>query len=360
MTNIHHAKILKEMKIFYEPFFCEWNKLYDSLLQPNQHCALTNKYFKCANELIHSLKLNTKQIPLYSNGMNAIHKIDKTRGLKNTENNYNFKFNDKYKFEGVGLLNVFTCARFPSPQKMIEKKGDILPYYLMDLSSLLPVMSLDIQPDDCVLDMCAAPGGKGMAMLQLLSLKGQLVCNEFSKTRLRRLRKVINEFVPETLQRCGNVISTNWNGTLFGVEEKCSFDKVLVDAPCSSERHVVQKEFQYGGWSLRKMKENVKLQTNLLLSGLRSVKPGGIVTYSTCSVSPLENESVVKMALNLADEDGMKTFLVDKESVIENTVNKFGNETFYIDENISNGVLVLPSEFSNWGPMYFAKIVRLE
>ena len=77
------------------------------------------------------------------------------------------------------------------PKEIVASMGyKKLGYYMMDLASLIPVLALDVEPSDAVLDMCAAPGGKSLAILMLLSQDGQLIANEFIKTRRNRLYKV--------------------------------------------------------------------------------------------------------------------------------------------------------------------------
>lgn len=76
------------------------------------------------------------------------------------------------------------------------------------------------------------------------------------------------------------------------------FDRILVDAPCSSEgrfRFEDKKTFAY--WSLRKIKEMVEKQRGLLLNASRLLKPGGVMVYSTCTFAPEENEGVVDWLL---------------------------------------------------------------
>ena len=96
-------------------------------------------------------------------------------------------------------------------------------YYLMDAASVMPVLALDVQPDDDVLDMCAAPGGKAMLILQCLDSDsgGSLLCNDSSLSRLNRLRNVLTTYYPEDVYRSVTV----WNRQ-GGQIHSCLFDKV--------------------------------------------------------------------------------------------------------------------------------------
>ena len=103
------------------------------------------------------------------------------------------KFSDFSYIEQQNTNNLMCfksqCGEFQHPSNHLDCSGKMT-YFLMDLSSLLPVMALDIEPSDFVLDMCASPGGKSLAIAMQLSHEGQLVSNEFNYTRRKRLYKV--------------------------------------------------------------------------------------------------------------------------------------------------------------------------
>eukprot|EP00775_Hariotina_reticulata_P005229 gene5229-5465_t len=90
--------------------------------------------------------------------------------------------------------------------------------------------------------------------------------------------------------------------------EGCLYDRVLLDAPCSSERHVVQQMLAAGGqvaassWSVERCRMLADLQLKLLLAGLRALRPGGRLVYSTCSLAEEENDYVVEKALKLQQQ----------------------------------------------------------
>jgi 16S rRNA C967 or C1407 C5-methylase (RsmB/RsmF family) len=88
-------------------------------------------------------------------------------------------------------------------------------------------------------DMCAAPGGKSLSILQRLNISdgggGSLVCNEMSSDRRKRLKAVIKQYIPEKERT--NVNITSRDGTTWHSVETDHYDKILVDAPCSSDRY---------------------------------------------------------------------------------------------------------------------------
>ncbi|XP_068098637.1 5-methylcytosine rRNA methyltransferase NSUN4 [Hyperolius riggenbachi] len=252
---------------------------------------------------------------------------------------------------------AFTCytfprgdiSRFPSPR--VDMSG-LLEYYLMDAASLLPVLALDVQPGHSVLDLCAAPGGKTLALL--MQNCRFLAANDKSASRTQRLHKVLHSFIPRHLFKEDRVRVTSWDGTEW--PDQGVFDRVLVDAPCTADRHSLLEE-ENNIFHRMRMKERQMLpalQTALLVSGLRAVAPGGDVVYATCSLSQLQNELVVERALDIADsEHGIRASIRDLRPFQE-----IFRNTFNFHTNCRIGELVVPHLTANFGPMYFCKLRR--
>ncbi|NXM33585.1 NSUN4 methyltransferase, partial [Oxyruncus cristatus] len=172
----------------------------------------------------------------------------------------------------------------------------LLGYYLMDAASLLPVLALDVQQDDLVLDLCAAPGGKTLALLQtgLCVSGGHLAANDISVSRTKRLHQILQFYVPREFRETVSV--TSYDGRDWQDVEGGTFHKVLVDVPCTTDRHSAMEE-DNNIFHKRRTKERQMLpmlQLQLLMAGILATKPGGDVVYSTCSLSPLQNECVVE------------------------------------------------------------------
>ncbi|NXF47144.1 NSUN4 methyltransferase, partial [Oceanites oceanicus] len=166
-------------------------------------------------------------------------------------------------------------------------------YYLMDAASLLPVLALNVQPDEFVLDLCAAPGGKTLALLQA-GVCGHLAANDVSVSRTKRLYQVLHSYVPKEIRETVSV--TSCDGRDWGQLEGGTFHKVLVDVPCTTDRHSVMED-DNNIFHKRRTKERQMLpmlQLQLLMAGILATKPGGEVVYSTCSLSPLQNECVIE------------------------------------------------------------------
>jgi 16S rRNA C967 or C1407 C5-methylase (RsmB/RsmF family) len=117
---------------------------------------------------------------------------------------------------------------FPSPLPGMAENL----FYPLTPSSLLPVMALELKPDDIVLDACAAPGGKSLVIADQLASPDQLTVNDLSPNRVARLKQTVRQFGFEkvrVMQKPAERIS------LYHREV---FDKILADVPCSSEMHV--------------------------------------------------------------------------------------------------------------------------
>ena len=106
-------------------------------------------------------------------------------------------------------------------------------------------------------------------------------------------------------------------------------------------------------WSDVNSRANARLQKKLIMSALQTVIPGGIVVYSTCSMSFLENDGVIDEVLSLcADNKQLKVKVMDSHFINHPLAEMFNYRT------TRNGILVLPSKTRNWGPMYFCKLQR--
>ncbi len=169
--------------------------------------------------------------------------------------------------------------------------------YIQNPSSWLPVLALGVQPGMEVLDLAAAPGGKTTHIAALMDNEGRLAAVEPVRDRFFRLRG--------NLERCGVTIGATYrkDGRLVGRQVPGRFDRVLLDAPCSSEaRFIAGEPDSWAHWSPRKVKEVSRKQKGLIMSAFDALKPGGRMVYSTCSFSPEENELIVAQLLRRRPE----------------------------------------------------------
>ena len=226
-----------------------------------------------------------------------------------------------------------------------QTKEGLLYHYSLNVSSVFPVLALELQPRDSVFDMCAAPGGKAFAILQQISLEGGLAVNEPISSRLARLRSVVRSCLPLHLRQ--SVRFTRRRGEEWAEIERDEYDKVLVDAPCSSDRYCVS-EWQKGRYYPESARLSA-LQVKLLVAGLVALKRGGTLVYSTCTLAEGENDEVVRAAQAMAKEGLAPEFhCVEMEEWggLEEVCNLQKTEL---------GVLVTPEEGKNSGPTYIAK-----
>jgi len=162
-------------------------------------------------------------------------------------------------------------------------------FYVATLSSLLPIKILDPQPDEKILDMCAAPGSKATFISERMEHSGVLVANELSSSRSKKLTANLDRM------GCTNVVVTQSDGTFMNNFIDQEFDKILLDAPCSSEGYGRKdSKFFSTMWSEQKIFGAAKIQKKLIESAFKMLRPGGTLVYSTCTSAPEENEAVVE------------------------------------------------------------------
>ncbi|CRK86493.1 CLUMA_CG000001, isoform A [Clunio marinus] len=233
----------------------------------------------------------------------------------------------------------------------------VFSHFLMDGASILPPLALDIQPNDYVFDACAAPGGKSLLMIQS-HLPKVLISNDSSLGRCNRLTKLMNQFIYEFGENKSKHRCVIRNEDARITSEFGSYDKVLVDVPCTTDRHSVNVDdnniFKTG-----RIKERLRLpelQSAILTNCIKLLKPGGSIVYSTCSLSPVQNDGVVHMALSNVFKDHGITMTINDLSLVMQpffSIMKFENP-----KGLKYGQMVIPFLPANFGPMYFCKMTR--
>ncbi len=213
--------------------------------------------------------------------------------------------------------------------------------YYLDKASVIAAMQLPLEDGFNVLDMCAAPGGKTLVLASRGDGRISITANDRSKDRRVRLDNVIKEHLRAEIKE--NIRTTNHDASRWGMYEKGVYDAVLLDAPCSSERHVLTDPKHLAMWSPSRPKRLAIEQFALLASALDSLKEGGYLLYSTCSINPGEDEMVIDKLLKR------------REGLVEEiTLN------VEVGEKKNNGVLILPDTNENLGPLYYCLLRKLE
>ncbi|KAM9845303.1 5-cytosine rRNA methyltransferase NSUN4 isoform 1-T1 [Aulostomus maculatus] len=294
------------------------------------------------------------------------------------------------------LSSKIKCVVFPRGDITRFKPArpdmfNLLGYYLMDAACVLPCLALDIHEGHNVLDLCAAPGGKALTLFQTqrsgeivlclvqnlscmvpvgsraspppqssficLYIAGFLCLNDASHSRTLRLRKVIQSYVPKQLLNDQNLRIMSFDGTKWGEIERNTFDRVLVDVPCTTDRHSLMEDDNniFSRSRTRERQQLPQLQLKLLLAGIEAACPGGEVLYSTCTLSHIQNVAVVEQAIHLAQENhGIHLQVVDLRPLAQ-----MFRKTFHFAPDLHLGEMVIPHLAANFGPIYMCKLRRL-
>jgi 16S rRNA C967 or C1407 C5-methylase (RsmB/RsmF family) len=162
-----------------------------------------------------------------------------------------------------------------------------------EIGSMLPVGVLHaggwISKNSTLLDMCASPGSK---TLQAYEVTKHVVANDVHPTRMEALRCAVDR----SGLSCKGLTYTQMDASTFPIPKK-KFDVVIADVPCSGDGTVRKDPRTLSTWNPHIAVVLHELQVRILEQALRIVRVGGVVSYSTCSFNPIENEAVVAAVL---------------------------------------------------------------
>lgn len=161
-----------------------------------------------------------------------------------------------------------------------------------DLASMMVAFAVAPKAGDSILDCCAAPGGKSMHMASLMDNKGQVIANDLHEHKLALMEN--------NARRLGltNVSFSNVDATDLPEKWYNQFDKVLADVPCSGLGILQRKLDMRWEKEEEQLDRLPSLQLEILNSAAKTVKPGGILVYSTCTINKKENEDVIQEFLH--------------------------------------------------------------
>ncbi len=219
--------------------------------------------------------------------------------------------------------------------------------YVQEASSMLPVIALNPEPKDTILDIAAAPGSKTTQIAMHMNNDGAIIANEPQLKRISPLQ--------DNLERSGSIVHTitRNDGRVFK-KMPGEFDKVLVDAPCSVEgtfRKDLKARFI---WTQRKVIELSRLQYQLLDTAYTAVKSGGTIVYSTCTFSVEENEYVIDKLLQNYPNAKIEPLKLEGLN-FSNGLTSYKESQYR--EDLKNTVRIWPHKMNMEG-FYLAKIIK--
>lgn len=220
--------------------------------------------------------------------------------------------------------------------------GGLAKPYRLDYASVLAARALRIpEGGGEILDACAAPGGKTLVLAGRME-GGRILANELSSQRRRRLLAVLDEHLGAEKRALVRVSGFDAAAAGARRSEWGRFDGILLDAPCSSERHVLGDPGALSRWTAARPRTLAKRQWSLLSAAFLLLKPGGSLVYATCSINPGENDGV---AGRLLEKYG-GAVLADPPDFTEGEAAQYGR-------------IVLPDRAGGRGPMYVARFRKL-
>ncbi len=257
---------------------------------------------------------------------------EKARGAEAFRDRYSRLFGDRWP--------ALEAALASEPDSVPFVAGEGLEPYYMDSASIFAASCLVLPPEGRILDACAAPGGKSLVLASRMGAKARLVANELSADRRRRLREALDRHLPAAARARVETTSRDAASMCRSFEE--AFDAILLDAPCSSERHVLADVVALAAWRPARVRGLALRQWALLSSALIMLKEGGCLVYSTCALSPEENDGVVARA---AARLG-KALVIDRPS----------HEGYADAEETEYGLSLLPDRTGGAGPIYLCRM----
>jgi len=361
-----------------------WPGLYAALRSPVTHVALVNPFLPEAAQAAVCMERQLRahdSIPLVctSNDSDAIAEV----ALDNGDGLLVLASGVKARSETAavpgpsadqGKANVADNAAATVPQ-VGPLEEELLQCYFLDGASVIAALALGAQPGHRVLDLCSAPGGKALVLATILygtqqavgarteAAGGRLLCNESSRPRAARLHCVLSSFLPSDFTVAGGRVQVSMADATHAspavpIQRLGPYDCILVDAPCSSDRHLArQGKTALAHWASGMVKANAERQLELLRCASALVCRGGTILYCTCALSEQENDGVIAKFLKKSGKDFSIEPLLgapaegEANHTLTSLVPPGADSTTY-------GVLILPDR-TPFGPMYISKLRRV-
>ena len=222
---------------------------------------------------------------------------------------------------------------------------------------MLAALCLPLEGAVNILDLCAAPGGKTLVLASRMAPDAKLSSNERSPERKHRLATVVQTCLPPEISE--RVITSCSDGATWCTRQSECFDRILLDAPCSSERHVIADPKYLNTWSPSRIKTVTTEQWALLSSAYRLLRPQGILLYSTCALCPEENDGMIERLYKKFNKDGTAFTLLEPAPDLSQISAFAPALTLPGFEKTKYGYMIMPDRQKGAGPIYFS-IIRKE
>ncbi|MCD5380767.1 NOL1/NOP2/sun family putative RNA methylase [Candidatus Gracilibacteria bacterium] len=249
-----------------QDFHPDFIKRYEPLFSKDEFSSFLEY---CIKPLRKSIRVNTLRISLKDFEKRAIKNNWVLEQIPYVENGYFITWD--HKNEALG--------------KSIEYFAGL--FYIQETSSMIPPIVLDPQEGEVILDVSAAPGSKSTQLSTMIDNNGLIMANDIVPSRIKALKTNVNYL------GMISIATSKLDGRDFGRYYNETFDKILLDAPCSGEGTMRKDKIN---WSMSVIEELATLQKRLIGSALQALKIGGELVYSTCTMTPEEDELILDYA----------------------------------------------------------------
>ena len=274
-------------------------------------------------------------------------KSNKLSGAEGFEQYYSELYGERWQF----LKNSFAGEGSAVEYKIPGAEQS----YFLDSASVLAALCLPLENATDLLDLCAAPGGKTLVMASRMSQYAILSSNERSPERKHRLATVVQNCLPPSISE--RVKTSCSDGATWCTRQSECFDRILLDAPCSSERHVIADPKYLNNWSPSRIKTVTTEQWALLSSAYRLLRPEGILLYSTCALCPQENDGMIERLYKKYNKDGSAFTLIEPKPDVSQ-ISAFTDIQLPGFEKTQYGYMIMPDNQNGAGPIFFSIIKK--
>lgn len=274
-------------------------------------------------------------------------KQNKLTGAQGFEQYYSELYGQRWKKIKTAFANENQAVEYHVPGA--EKS------YFLDSASVLAALCLPLDNAENILDLCAAPGGKTLVIASRMPNDAKLSSNERSPERKHRLSVVVETCLPPEISERITVSCSD--GSTWCTRQTECFDHILLDAPCSSERHVIADPKYLNNWSLSRIKTVTMEQWALLSSAYRLLTVGGTLLYSTCALCPQENDEMIERLFKKFNKDGTSFKLIEPSPNVDKIKN-CAQISLPEWEKTKYGYMIMPDKQNGAGPIYFSIIKK--